>query len=378
MKSRNLIIRWLVVPLLLTMLAVQGYGQQNMVVNLDLLDGVELTPANMFSFQVINNSGGSQSAVFTGSVRYRGSNLRMGYTFHATLSPGMNTLSRDRATSLTWSFSDPALKDLFTNYSKLPEGNYEYCVSLKPGSPGSESQPPPVAEGCVYNQSKDLFLINLVDPENKAKLYEQYPMLSWAVTSPLAGSLTYRVRVAELKKGQNGVNAITRNPPMYEERNVTGNSIQYPVTAKPLEKWQPYVWTVDAYYKGLLLGGAETWQFMIVDDSTLKGLPHESYFVDVRKEKNAAVYYAVGKLKLKYVLDEKLQDVLTVSLTDKSGNTIKLKEKTLAAVEGDNRYVIDLQEEASLTHLGSYQFTITNTKGEQFVLPVKYVNPDYL
>lgn len=354
-----------------------AYSQNDIFVNLAPVDGVDLTPDNLLSYQIQSNLKKRTHALVQGTIRYRNSDMRISYRFEYDLQPGVNMLSAN-ALRPQYDYSSVALKELFELYKKLPQGIYEYCVAVKPDYNVNETVPGPVYDECVYHKSEDIFLIDLVDPGNDAKIYEYNPMLNWAVNYPFASELTYRLRVTEIKQGQNTAAAISRNNPVYEERNLRQLSQIYPVYGKPLQKNQPYAWTVDAYYKGILLGGAEPWKFTIIEDSLLNGLPHESYFVDIRKEKDAAIYYAVGKLKLKYVLDEKLQDVLTVSLTTKSGNVIKLKEKTLTAVQGDNRYEIDLKEEVSLTHLGNYQFTITNEKGEQFILPVKYINPDYL
>jgi hypothetical protein len=362
--------------LLLVMVSFSSYGQQQVTVNLGMLDGLDLIPGNIFNYQVLNNSGKTQSALVKGTLRYRGSRLQMAYTFSTILQPGMNVFSKDKVGNPAWTFSDNALKELFFNYARLPQGTYEYCVELE--IQGNESKPAEPVEGCLYNTARDIFLINLVSPENDAKLYEYNPMLNWVVNYPFASELTYRVRVAELKKGQNAENAITRNNPMYQDNNMMGTTVTYPVTAKPLETWQPYVWTVDAYYKGILLGGAEVWKFTIIEDSVLAALPHVSVYVDIRKEKDASVYYAVGELKLKYVLDEKASDILAISLLDKNGKKIDLKEKELKAVLGDNRYEIDLKNQLSLKHMGSYQLVVTNSMQETFNLPLKYINPDFI
>jgi hypothetical protein len=362
--------------LLLVFLAGSSFGQ-NIFVNLDMLDGIEVTPANVFNMQIVNNSGAGHQVKVTGSIRYRNSKLRIGYTFNTSIQPGINNITRDRVSSLSWNFSDAALRELFLSYSKLPEGTYEYCASLSLAGQGSETTPATLSDACIYNTSNDIFLINLVDPNNNAKLHESYPMLSWMVNYPFASALTYKIRVAELKQGQNAQNAVNRNPPMFQDNNVSSTSILYPVTAKPLEKWQPYVWTVDAYYKGILLGGAEVWKFIIVDDSILKALPHETYYVDITKEKDLVTYYAAGIIKIKYTQDAKQQEKLKITLRDKNGTEIKMKQKELDAVLGDNRYEIDLKD-YGLKHLDKYQVTIINSMGAQYTVPVTYINPDFL
>jgi hypothetical protein len=348
-----------------------------MDVDMAMIDGVEINSESIFNYRINNMTSQSQQVDVLGRVHYRRSGLWFTYRYSMTVQPGYTQISRSSIPTPVWAFSETGLKDLFLTYNKLPQGTYEYCVSVAVRKPGAESAiNDPSA--CVYQTVEDLFLINLVTPENDAKIYEYNPMLGWVVNYPFASELTYKLRVAELKQGQNPQNAITRNNPMYKDDHLMTTGTVYPVTAKPLVKWQPYVWTVDAYYKGILLGGAEVWKFTIVDDSILNSLPKESFYVDIRQEKNTSIYYAIGEVKLKYVLDEKNEEVINVSLQSENGKEIKLKTKEVKMVLGDNRLDINLKEETTLGHLKKYILTFKNSNGEVFYLPFKYVNPDLI
>ncbi len=264
------------------------------------------------------------------------------------------------------------------DYRVLPQGTYEYCVSINAISSSGEIAPGDEVSECLYQRAEDLFLITLVDPENNAKLYEHYPVFSWIVNYPFASQLTYRIRVAEIKEGQNTVNAVVRNNPVYTESNLPQTTTTYPVYGTPLKTFQPYAWTVDAYYKGILLGGAEPWKFTIVEDSELIGIPRVSPFVDIRKEQNTATYYAVGNVKLKYVLEESEEEVLQITLKNDAGKFVKLNDQTIKVKLGDNRLEINLSGQNTLKHLGKYVLGITDSKGQNYELLMKYVNPDYL
>ena len=231
---------------------------------------------------------------------------------------------------------------------------------------------------CVYQTVNDIFLINLITPENDAQLYEHNPMLSWMVNYPFASSLTYKLRLAEKKDGQNNENAIVRNNPIFSDNNVFSTSIIYPVTAKPLQVHQPYAWTVDAYYKGILLGGAEAWNFTIIEDSFLTAsIPKEIGYLDIRNEQVKDPVYAIGTLKLKYDLRVLKHDSLLLEL--KAGDkVVKLKRPYLLAKHGNNRLDIDFTNSPRLKHLKMYTLHITNGKKENFVVTFKYINPELL
>jgi hypothetical protein len=350
----------------------------SMGVDMSMIDGIELNADNIFNYRIDNRTGQSQQVEVVGRVYYRRSGLNFNYRYNTTVQPGQNNISRNSIPTPTWIFSENALRELFLTYNKLPQGTYEYCITVTPKKPGAEQPDVNEPSACAYQTVEDIFLINLVTPENDAKIYEYNPMLAWVVNYPFASELTYKLRVAELKEGQNPQNAITRNNPMYKDDHVMTTGTVYPVTAKPLQKWQPYVWTVDAYYKGILLGGAEVWKFTIVDDSELNSLPKESFYVDIRQEKSTTQYYAVGEVKLKYVLDEKNEEQITILLQSEKGIPIKLKTKEVKMILGDNRLDINLKEEANLKHLGKYTLIFKNSLNEVFYLSFKYVNPDLL
>ncbi len=251
-------------------------------------------------------------------------------------------------------------------------------MSIAPTGSNGELIPGAEVSECLYGKSEDLFLINLVDPEDGAKLHEHYPVFSWIANYPFASQLTYRIRVAEIKAGQNMVNAVVRNNPVYTESNLPQTTTTYPLYGTPLKTFQPYAWTVDAYYKGILLGGAEPWKFTIVEDSELVGIPRESPFVDIRKEQNTAAYYAVGKVKLKYVLEENQEDVLNITLKNAHGETVRIGQQQIKVRLGDNRIEIELASQGNMKHLARYTLEITDRRGQHYQLLMRYVNPDYL
>jgi len=347
-------------------------------VDLSAIDGLDLVPANIFNYRIDNRSGHAQQAEVTGQVHYRRSALSFSYRYSITLQPGINQISKQLVPSPSWIFSEQPLRELFFNYNRLPQGTYEYCVGVAIRGSNPEGAGAGEPEACVYQTANDIFLINLLDPEDDAKIYEYNPMLSWVVNYPFASELTYRIRVAEQKQGQNKQNAITRNNAMYQDNHVMSTGTVYPVTARPLVKNQPYVWAVDAYYKGILLGGSEVWRFTIIEDSIDKALPSESFYVDIRKENNNSLYYAVGQIKLKYVLDEKNEEIVRLTLRSDGGKEISLKSKEVKMILGDNRLDINLKEEVRLKHMGKYTLAFSNSSGEVFYLPFKYINPELI
>jgi hypothetical protein len=346
------------------------------IISLAPLDGVALTPENIFSYGIQSTISAPIDVTVKGTLRYRQSGLSFSYTFPTTIRQGMNSIDAG-AVHPMWTFSSTAFEELFKNYHILPQGTYEYCVTITARSAGGDAQLGEQVQECLYQKADDIFLINLVDPENNAKIYEHYPVFSWIVNYPFATQLTYRIRVAEIKAGQNTANAIVRNNPVYTESNLPQTTTTYPVYAKPLITFQPYAWTVDAYYKGILLGGAEPWKFTIVEDSDMVSIPREVSFLDIKLEQGGSQVFAIGKLKLKYVLSDLKADSLALHLTQ-NDRELKLKDPVLLASKGDNRYEIDLYSLGTFRHMNTYTLVLTSLSGEKYRVVFRYVNPDFL
>lgn len=357
---------------------VKAQSLLRVVINMGVLESLEVTPDNIFNYQLVNNESQTQKVTVTGTLVYKQSGLRLSYKYNTTLQPGANHISSDMVLDPHWQFSNSALKDLFLLYKKLPQGTYEYCVSVALDNHNSEQQFEDPIDACVYYTVNDIFLINLVTPEDDAMIYEYNPLLSWVVNYPFASELSYRIRLVQQQKGQSNEQAVTRNNPIYTEKNLLGTGLVYPVTAKPLEPHMPYVWTVDAYYKGLLLGGTEAWKFTIVEDSILKPVPVETSYLDVRREWGAVPLTVVGELKLKYVLNEKRRDVLQLKLYQGKGKEVDLKSNHWDVTYGDNRTILDFKNDSGLKHGKTYDLTVTNTAGLRYVVSFTYMNPDFI
>lgn len=354
------------------------HAQTDIFVNMGAVDGIDLRPDNLFNFQIQSTRNQRTHALVQGTIRFRKSDLRIAYRFESDLQPGANVFNA-AAVNTRLEYSSPALKELFERYQKLPQGIYEYCISVKPDYNQNESVPGNTIDECVYHKSEDIFLINLIDPEDDAKLYEYNPMLSWTVNYPFASALTYRIRVADIKEGQNKAGAISRNNPVYEEQNLKQMSIVYPVYGKPLQKNQPYAWTVDAYYKGLLLGGAEPWKFTIIEDSLMTPIPTQQSYYEIGMQQTGTRIYAIDTLKLKYK-NYSEEGKLVVLLLDKDNKEVNYKTAATgyALRQGMNYIDLDFPDKASLKHLKSYLMMITTPDGHAYRIPFTYVNPLYL
>ncbi len=76
------------VLLVLLVAAGRGQAQTGLMLNLSPLDGVALTPDNVFGFTLQSNIAAVTEAVVKGSLRYRDGGHYFTYTVRTTVRPG--------------------------------------------------------------------------------------------------------------------------------------------------------------------------------------------------------------------------------------------------------------------------------------------------
>lgn len=324
----------------------------------------------------INNDGASYSNVnISGRLYFSASKVSISFTKTMPLPKGKTTLSRQNFTpQLT--FSDNNLKTLY-NANIFPNEDFEYCVELAEKAT-AESNRNILASDCIYDKADNGILLNLIDPDDNAKISDLNPALSWNMSSVLP-NIQYRLRLAELREKQTANQAVLRNPLLVDMSSIGATTQQYPFSAPALQYWTKYGWTVDAYLGNILMASAESWQFAIVDDSIVASIPKDIGYLDIRKDLLLKNLYAVGKLKISYKLDQLKQDNLKCILTDNEKSNIDLKQQAIVNVKyGDNFFEFDFKDKIKLKHLHQYRITVTNSEGQSYPVDFLYFNPDFL
>ena len=352
-------------------------AQEKITIQTQQIDGIELTQDNVFKYQIMNHLDYEVNADVVGQVKYRNTNYLIKYSFPIKLQSGLNQLDKNQLT-INWNYSSSALKELFTLYNTVPTGMYEYCITITPKFVIGEYELPNSVQECMFYKKQELFLINLITPENDAKIYEFNPTFNWVANYSFSNELTYKIKVAEIKKGQNTENAIVRNNPIYQEGGLYQNALIYPVSAKPLETFQPYAWTVDAYYKGILLGSAEPWKFTIVEDSANEIIPKDISFIEVNIENGTNTSLIAGQIKLKFIEKEHRNNLLDIKLLNADNKEMKGFSKKWDVSMGENRIAYQLADLEILKHKKIYFLSVSDSDNNQYLIRFKYFNPEFI
>lgn len=359
--------------------AIHSTAQQasQLLINMAPLDGIEISADNCLNYQILLQSSKVENVLIKGVMTWRNSAMKIEYSFKTTLQIGSNSFSTN-SIHPTWAYSQVALQELFQQYKTLPQGTMQYCVQVYSQATVGEQPNSLLAEECIYYQKNDFFLINLNEPENNAKIYEFNPLLSWTVNFPFASELSYTLKLTDAKSKQNNQSAISRNPLILKQNGINSLFIMYPITAKKLESYTPYVWTVDAYYKGILLGGAEPWRFTILEDSLNESLPQEMSYIEVNIENGTNISLIAGEIKLKFIEKERRNNSLSLKLVDAENKEIKSFQRKWDIRMGENRVVYNLHELELLKHKKMYSLLVTDLDNNVYQIRFKYFNPDFI
>ena len=365
-------LRFLLSLILLQLFTLAAYSQSaGFSLSLATVDAGNLNKKSLFDFQVNSTAATVKNVLLKGTVKYRNQPYKLSYTLRLPVQPGVNNIS-EYAGRAQFEYSSGSVRELFELFDRLPEGTLQYCVTL--GAADGESTIDQV-EDCTFGKNEDLFLINLIDPENKAELYELNPMLSWVANYPFAATLSYKIKVVEMKKDQNPINAIKRNNAVYEEKGLMQMSINYPIYARPLQVGNTYAWTVDAYYKDLLLRRAEPWQFAIVEDSLLKMGAKDISCYEFEKHQAETKIFAVDSLKIKYLSYNEEDSLQMEFFTQHEKSVLKM---IYPCKPGTNMIALDLRTSDKFRHGKVYKVNIRNARSKTFTVPFIFIKSEYL
>jgi len=164
---------------------------------------------------------------------------------------------------------DHGIEDIAIRTGRLPEGTYQVCIRVE-----NESGTILLSGICeeftiVYPDPP-----YLIYPTDGESVLGRFPIFQWTpVQVPVGFDIHYNLRMAELLSGQTAAQALAANMPYFEDANIGGNSLQYPISAQTLVKDRTYAWQVQVldksgYPPSTNDGRSEIWTFRFDADTT--------------------------------------------------------------------------------------------------------------
>lgn len=158
---------------------------------------------------------------------------------------------------------DASLRDRLERTGRVPDGEYQFCVTVREGLP--ESPGTQLAQACAPFAITAPQPPALIAPLDGDTVRVSRPTFVWSpvILGPNA-QVSYHLRIAPILPGQSPLDAL-HNVPQYET-DVSITSHPYPADALPLEDSTRYVWQVQALDAagqplGERQGKSEAWTF---------------------------------------------------------------------------------------------------------------------
>ncbi len=178
------------------------------------------------------------------------------------LSPGINRIKANDITEIKDRFYLEEYEEIISRTGQLPAGDYTICIYVIDVETKKE-----LGSDCIHHVVQPVSPPRLLSPTDKSVLREKNPLFTWVPPSPLppTASVSYTLRICEVKEMQSKEEAVRSNVPWFEERNLTATNFRYPVSAKSLEENRKYVWQIRAFDRltGFPIGESEVWEFKI-------------------------------------------------------------------------------------------------------------------
>lgn len=140
----------------------------------------------------------------------------------------------------------------------FPGGEYEYCFQILEQGEGTGSQ-----EQCFDYHLQPFSPLLLSEPFEEEDIQQLKPTFTWQPIFPAIVGIQYRLVIAEIKPGQDKVEAMHYNMAIVNQWQLQGPIYFYPPNARDLQPGKSYAWQVFAYKYDVILSASEVWEFKV-------------------------------------------------------------------------------------------------------------------
>lgn len=141
----------------------------------------------------------------------------------------------------TYTWNNNKYKEAILRTGSAPSGSYTICIYAK-SETGQQ-----LAMDCIQHNIEMMSPPTLVSPADGETIPEgQSPTFTWLPPMPAPREAKYTLKIVEVIGNQAPEEAMKRNPALFEKGDIRTTTLQYPTSARKLEKGKKYVWRVTA------------------------------------------------------------------------------------------------------------------------------------
>lgn len=304
-------------------------------------------------FNVLNNSAQSMDGHISIFLKREGAGLVATFMINnIRLNQGSNLVTKSPADVAIVFQKGKSSAFLLAN-DKLENGNYEACWSF------TRNDKPGVAEAssCMTFRVESLTPLLLNYPVNNQTICDERPLFQWLAPEINNGDHV-RFLLVEKRADQSPLEAISRNIPLVDERDVDNRFLSLPGQVNALKDGKEYAWQVTIYNAKGIVKKSDTWMFRKGCDKPAS--EQDAYaFPQLRNEFDGNYYSVKDKISFTFTnsygtekLDYRIVDIST-------NKTIKYYPE-VKIVTGSNLISIDVNDCAGLKKGNAYTLVANN------------------
>lgn len=358
--------------ILLTFL-VKATQAQNLVVNAFIPPGALIQKEQLWNVIISNPGSAARSCQLSLTIlnKANGSRMLTALTNMIVIPGGTRQLQVADVMPVVYNALNEHVH--LNGHGLLPVGLYQACYELVNDKGMS------LGSSCVDVQVDVLSPPQLIFPENKSELKEQYPLFNWIPPAPLTlmPNCVYEYTLVKVNKNQTAADAIRDNMPVFKTGKIPNPTLNYPASATALEKQQLYAWQISARSAGTDIK-SDVWTFSITNNEQSKLKPADGAAYTKLARNNERVSYTVVSQTLKFSWNnESLDTAFQIKVLDvTSGNhlPVSIKENALPSFSpGNNLIDMDLPKIGDFTRNHMYEFCLTDRQGLEWKMLFEYI-----
>ncbi|MEK6552512.1 MAG: hypothetical protein AABZ54_03585, partial [Bacteroidota bacterium] len=210
----------------------------------------QLRAKDLWKAILINTTQSTLQIKLFGTLEVKGEGIVVnGQSGLMSLPPGTKMITYDDVKTGDVNFKSGKWSEAFYRTGKAPSGDYTICIQAK-AEDGRELGSSCIDQNIIIENAENISL-QLISPANGSKLNSNQPILfTWMLPSVKPGDdFNYKIKVVEIINNQSPSEAVKQNPAWFEKNDIKTKMLQYPVSAKKIEKNKKYAWAVQLVNK---------------------------------------------------------------------------------------------------------------------------------
>ena len=238
--------------LLLTFFFFAGlsFAQDQVQVTLSQPPQNQLRATDLWKAILINTTKSTLHITLSGTLKVKGEGIVVnGQSGLMSLPPGTKMITYNDVNTGSVNFKSGKWSEAFYRTGKAPSGDYTICIQAK-AEDGRELGSSCIDQNIIIENVENISP-QLISPADGSKQNSNMPILfTWMLPSVKPGDdFTYKIKVVEIINKQSPSEAVKQNPAWFEKSDIKTKMLQYPVSAKKIEKNKKYTWTVQLVNK---------------------------------------------------------------------------------------------------------------------------------